>query len=499
MVLISKTAAVINTTINISPGTLGGFPGGRSVARLRNDSLNDTPMPIYICDLNSYCSDSPYKQYTNKELLISNNVNGPGSGNLRLIPFIIKTSASHIPEIQSVTTLATPGQILKGGFVLKFKHYTTTIIPHDASAQLVKRIIEDNLNMINPNAAVSVNRLDSSSAGVGLVNVTRSGSDPQEGFTWNITFTTAIGNIDQIQVKSYLIGKGASAYTRTLRDGNEIGGSFTLAFQGYNTDPIPAAATALELKEILLRIPVVSTAFVRRTDPTQNCDDGLCLNGPYPARGLLWSVYISTNATYNDITPTSPTSPIAQVSPINYVVDVLNSDLTGADTSIMIYHSGTSESPDSPLNLLNISSFSLAFGGAGGSYGGLGGSGYSENPVGSVYNTQELTDLLGGSGGCMSQSDIFQINAALGPGGGRGGNGGGAIEIISSNDLTIGSWGKIIARGESGKQSTNGGGGGGSGGAILLASATAIKVDGLLDVSGGDGAYGGADMAGGGK
>lgn len=153
-----------------------------------------------------------------------------------MVSFII-TSASHIPEIQSITTLATPGQTLSGGFVLMFKNYSTTIIPHDASAQLLKKIIEDNLNMINPDAQVKspINRQKSRTfAGIGLVNVTRSASDPQEGYTWNITFTTAIGNIEQIRVKSFLFSNGATAFTRTIRDGNEIGGTFTLNFQGYD-------------------------------------------------------------------------------------------------------------------------------------------------------------------------------------------------------------------------------------------------------------------------
>jgi hypothetical protein len=499
LVLISKTSAVINTTINIPPGTLGGFPGGGSVARLRNDSLSDNPMPIYICDLNNYCSASPYSSAQLTEELITNNVNGPGSGNVRLIPFIIKTGADHVPEIQSITTLAEPGQTLAGGFVLSFGKYSTTIIPHDASAKLVKQVIENNLNIISPDSTVSALRSNpvTNAAGVGIVNVTRSRSDDQEGYTWNITFTTAIGNIEQLKVKSFLFGINAKAFTATVRDGNEIGGNFYLNFQNYITSSIPYDVSADQLKSILLDIPVVTTAFVRRIDPTQNCDDGLCLNGPYPARGLLWSVYITTDSEHNNITPTSPTSPVAFENPVNYLVTV-TSEFTGINSKIHIFD-GTSESPDSPLLLLNISSFSLAFGGAGGSYGGYGGKGYSDNPVGNTYNTMKLDDLLGGSGGCMGQNNVFQINAALGANSGIGGNGGGAIEIIASNDLTIGNWGKIIVKGQPGQQTSNGGAGGGSGGAILLTSSTVVKVDGLLDVSGGNGGFGGnSDNCGGG-
>jgi hypothetical protein len=62
----------------------------------------------------------------------------------------------------------------------------------------------------------------------------------------------------------------------------------------------------------------------------------------------------------------------------------------------------------------------------GGSYGGSGGAGYGINPVGLEYNDKQITDLLGGSGGCMRSVNAFEINSALGPTTGSGGHGGGA-------------------------------------------------------------------------
>ena len=145
------------------------------------------------------------------------------------------------------------------------------------------------------------------------------------------------------------------------------------------------------------------------------------------------------------------------------------------------------------MQFLNLSApFSLAFGGGGGSYGGQGGLGYSENPVGRTYNDPRITDLIGGSGGCMRSQDVFGINAVLGPTTGRGGHGGGAIEVIAANDIEIGSHGKIIVNGGDGDQTSEGGGGGGSGGSISLAMGGVFRFEGLLDISGGRGAYGGA-------
>eukprot|EP00981_Chlorochromonas_danica_P011120 scaffold3756_cov180-Ochromonas_danica.AAC.12 len=507
LALLSKTTAIINTTIEISPGTLGGFPGGGSVARYASDMLVDDPRYIYICDLGGYCSTNSSSNSSSSsrsgEPIISNNVNGPGSGNVRINPFIIRTGGSHIPEIQSVTTSAKAGQTLSGGFILHFKNYSTPLISHDASSLSVQRVIEDNLNLINPDSSTIFLDRDGRPAGVGFVSVTRSGADPQEGYTWNITFTSAIGNIEQIRATSWLWADGAETniIVRTLRDGNELGGSFQLEFQGYKTKPILSSETAASLRKKLLALPVVTSAFVDRSDPTNNCDDGLCQNGPYPARGLLWVVYVTTDLTADDVTPTSPTSPLALETAPYYHFTADGSALTGQGANVEVLL-GTSESPYIPQDLLNISfPFSLAFGGAGGSYGGSGGSGYGANAVGPTYSDRYVSDLVGGSGGCMAQTDPFLINAVLGRVSGIGGDGGGAIEIISASDLTIGSFGKIIAIGGDGEQSSQGGGGGGSGGAILLASGTAVKVDGNLDVSGGNGGYGGSyyqNQAGGG-
>jgi hypothetical protein len=116
LALVSKSTAIINTTIHSHPGTIGGFRGGESVARLQNEYLSDDPRSLYICDLGGYCLNS------NKTLenLVSNNVNGPGSGNLRVTPFVVVTGAAIVNEVQVITTSAQAGQTLGGGFILHF-------------------------------------------------------------------------------------------------------------------------------------------------------------------------------------------------------------------------------------------------------------------------------------------------------------------------------------------------------------------------------------------
>jgi hypothetical protein len=150
--LVSKTTAIINTTIHARPGTLGGFRGGESVAKLQSEYLYDDPQSLYICNLGDYCLN-PAK-YNNQTILgselVSNNINGPGSGNLRVIPFVVTTSATVISEVQVITTSAQSGQTLSGGFILHFGAYSTTIIPFDASEAEMKEAIESNLNLASP-------------------------------------------------------------------------------------------------------------------------------------------------------------------------------------------------------------------------------------------------------------------------------------------------------------------------------------------------------------
>ncbi|CAM9248295.1 unnamed protein product, partial [Ectocarpus fasciculatus] len=473
--LVSKTAFILNTTFTLYPGTLGGFPGGYSVARKTDEAFIDTPRDILICDL-----------VEERAELISNNVNGPGSGNLRIHPFVVQTAAADIDEVQTVTTEAQDGQTLAGGFKLHFGGYSTPVIPHDATAADMKHIIEDNLNIFNPaDFPITSDRYKGGIAGVGVVNVTRSSQDSQEGYTWSITFTSAIGNIEQLRVTNFLQGLKSNVYTRTIVDGNELGGTFCVHFQDFVSAPIRHNATAEELQKILLNIPSVRTSYVIRSDPVRNCDDGLCRNGPFQARGLVWTIYVTTDVETDNFTPTSPSSPVAAQKVNTSYLAVSYEDLTGVNASLTLTR-GLAESPDIFLSKLDIEiPFSLAWGGAGGSFGGNGGSGYGPNSVGPTYSDERLTDLVGGSGGCMRSQHPFEINSIRGDVMGRGGAGGGAIELIAANDLIIGTYGQIIARGGDGEQTSEGGGGGGSGGGVLLAAGGVVYVEGLVDASGG--------------
>lgn len=493
--LASRTSIVINTTISAQPGTLGGMQGGGGIGRLYpDDVLSDNPRTLLISDL----------AQSNKSFeVFSNNANGLGSGSLLVTTFTVRTQAEHIAEIQTIQTSAAAGQTLKGGFKLHYKNFTTPIIPHDASSKLLKSMIEDNLNILQPSKSAALSKLDRMkvSAGVGIVNVSRIPSSDEGGYSWKITFRTAVGNIDELKATSFLQGINAAVNITTITDGNDISGNFTITIGDQTTSMIPYNSTADTLKDHLLNLENITTAMVSRIDPTGNCDDGLCGNGPLPSHGYVWTCLITTNRTDVNISPTSPTSTLAGISSSSLAVSADGSHLSGLNATIFI-EMGTSNSPDDLAAALGVNqSFSLSYGGVGGSHGGFGGQGYGGNIQSLPYNDKYLTDLLGGSGGGMRSTNPFEVNRLMHLPHGRGGSGGGAIEMTAANDIIIGAFGKIQMTGGNAGQSAENGAGGGSGGAILLAAGGIILIDGGLTVQGGDGsagAYGDGSRDGGG-
>jgi hypothetical protein len=108
--------------------------------------------------------------------------------------------------------------LLGGSFRLSFGGYTTAAIPHDATGGEVASALE------------ALSTVDS-------VDVYRVGPTDQGGYNWTVTYTSDYNGADLPEmVATYvdLTGSGASAVVTTLRDGNELSGTFNLTF----SDPV---------------------------------------------------------------------------------------------------------------------------------------------------------------------------------------------------------------------------------------------------------------------
>eukprot|EP00986_Skeletonema_menzelii_P018335 scaffold26628_cov149-Skeletonema_menzelii.AAC.2 len=498
MALVSRSSVRINTTMFALPGTLGGFPGGYSVARRPTDRLVrvcnehvDSRGFLDVCRGKFPCcpGDQPISELANE--IVSNNINGPGSPSTRVYLFTIQTSAPVVDEVQALTSSADAGQTLGGGFRLHFNNYTTSLLSHDISALELKRRMEDSLNPTKKNRLDRFDRLESRS-GIGAVEVTRDRFGSSGGYQWNITFQSAVGNVgkdsSQLKVTNLLVSNGADISLETIRQGNTIGGTFALRFLGNVTRSINHDVSAAELKEILLDdIDSLSTVNIIRSDPTDNCNDGFCKNGPQRSGGYTWTLTLTTQA--GNVSPFSPSSndynfegQIEELNALNYLTGCVNSDCP-----VINIQSGHAKSHNHKMRSIKAEKpFSLAYGGAGGGYGGKGGNGFGDIAPGNAYGDAQISNLYGGSGGGVSAGHPFQLGVFKDPRG-RGGSGGGAIEIVAANDIVMGSNSVISCEGEAGANGYMSAGGGGSGGSILIAAGGSIQIDGELSVAGGDG------------
>ena len=173
-----------------------------------------------------------------------------------------------------------------------------------------------------------------------------------------------------------------------------------------------------------------------------------------------------------------------QLHDIEFVLDGLR--LGRLSDSFIHQRPRARSQPDARI-LERIETVFVGFWGGGGSYGGRGGNGYGFTVSGDLYGDEKIDTLLGGSGGQLGYLSPFEAHIFDRPRG-RGGSGGGALEIVAINDIVLGENANIQFDGEAGFSSMMNAGGGGSGGSVLLSAGGIIRHDGRLSVRGGMGA-----------
>ena len=172
----------------------------------------------------------------------------------------------------------TEGNQLAGSFALTFDGKTTSAIPYDASASVVKSALE----ALHPS--------------VGTVNVetTVEDIDAQWGRAWTVTFTSDTNKGDVAALGTdftALEGTGAkvvvcvdgdsngdcSAHTASVR-GNQLGGSFDLQDSGGNTCTIQHDSSAADFKTAVESLPTIGTVTVERS-PKADANGGYTWDG----------------------------------------------------------------------------------------------------------------------------------------------------------------------------------------------------------------------------
>ncbi|DAZ98674.1 TPA: hypothetical protein N0F65_008800 [Lagenidium giganteum] len=467
--IMSRSSMIIDTRLEVRPGTLGGFPGG------------------------GFVGSGPR----------NNNRNGPGSTNVRVYVKTISTFGTHVPEIQEIQTSCAPGQRMQGHFIVRYMGLQTQPIPYDASAYDVKRYLETTFPDIG---SLDVQRTDTSE------------QVPEIGRLWRITFLSAVGNAPQLGAISKLTGLGSRVDTRTIRDGNELSGTFSLSFFNVRGRQLPHDINAEDLRLAMLAdFPFLLDARVSRTDGTGQCiqgstlpdqtssntitndhsslyqpsewllptqrlfeqgesfknnQDRLCSAGRGAAGGFVWKLQFWTRR--GNQMPFSPSSHVSTLvdSPEPLVINTDNLKGAGAAGEVV----------DSLC-------FSLAFGGGGGTFANAGGAGYTvpfqtTTDFALIYSDNTISDLLGGSGGAGGGLDPIDIFPVVQPT--LGGAGGGVIMLTAVNDILVGSSGLVSVNGGHGGRGFTAGGGG-SAGTVLVTAGGVVTHHGSIQAIGGHG------------
>lgn len=343
--------------------------------------------------------------------------------------------------------------------------------------------LEDSLNAAKINVLRNINRTNIF-PGVGRIDVSRNSFGVSGGYMWNLTFVTAVGNVAPLRVTSMLQALNATLKVSTIVHGNSIGGSFLLKFLGFQTRRLPYNVSANEMESALIQdIPHLLTAQVVRSDPTNNCNDGFCSNGPTQSGGYKWTLTLTTSV--GNVSPLSPTSrefDIEGEKEKMFSVSYLTGCIKSVCPDVNVY---TADEAEFRNRCSFKKPFSLSFGGAGAGYGGTGG-GSESKQGGRPYGDSRILNLYGGSGGSLGfvhPCDALMFEKSYI----RGGDGGGAIEIVAVNDIVFGKNSSLNCDGGVGTDGFMFAGGGGSGGSILLAAGGTVRIEGILSARGGNG------------
>jgi hypothetical protein len=88
-------------------------------------------------------------------------------------------------------------------------------------------------------------------SGVGNVSVSRTGPDPQGGYSWSVTYLTSKGDQPPPSFSNLLTGYGAMVTGATVQNGNLLNGTFKLSYNGLVTPALAYNVSASALATAL--------------------------------------------------------------------------------------------------------------------------------------------------------------------------------------------------------------------------------------------------------
>jgi len=173
----------------------------------------------------------------------------------------------YVTDIPVFISLIDEANLLQGYFRLEYDGEITDAIPYDASESVMQKHL------------MKLSSIDS-------VQVVRSNSDDQNGYSWRIQFTSDVngGNLsdmiihsDGLKTTNLIDGAGCMIASGGV-DGSFITGSFVISHGGESTPTIPSSVEAHELKTILESLNSVGIVDIERSTSS-------------PVGGFTWTIY----------------------------------------------------------------------------------------------------------------------------------------------------------------------------------------------------------------
>jgi len=145
-----------------------------------------------------------------------------------------------IAQVSCSTSTIVDGNYIGGYFIVGTSH----LFPSDVSA----------IDMQNELQLLS---------GMGNVSVSRTGPDFVGGYTWTVTWLTSLGNQPDLVFSNSLTGSKVSIIGAVVRDGNFLGGTYNLEYQGEVSAQIAYDANEDQLAAALA--PLVGAVDITRS------------------------------------------------------------------------------------------------------------------------------------------------------------------------------------------------------------------------------------------
>ena len=144
-----------------------------------------------------------------------------------------------------VVTESHKGSLLGGNFNLMYGGLRSVDIPFDATAREFRDVLVHDMSTIEFSNEIIVTRSES-------------GRESSGGFTWMITFSSKLGDVELIKVDtSNLVGTDVFAVVQEVESGvDQLGGNFTLSFKEHTTSRINVHSDA---SEILKRLEMLQS------------------------------------------------------------------------------------------------------------------------------------------------------------------------------------------------------------------------------------------------